>query len=51
MTFSRDELHVITVALMISIDQIGRATDYKDGLEVRDEYLPKLRALLDRFSN
>lgn len=52
MLLHKDELHVLNVALMIAIDQIGRNTDgSKDGERIREEYLPKMRALLDRLSN
>lgn len=50
MVLTPDDRHVLTVALMIAIDQIGRASDYKDGVQIREEYLPKMRTLLDRLS-
>jgi len=52
MLLRRDELHAVTVALMMAINDISTSTgsDPEDQ-RLRDEYLPRWRALLERFSD
>ena len=51
LALSPTDRHVLTVALMIAIEQFDRPwNDYKEMVPLREEYLPKMRALLDRLS-
>jgi len=52
MTFTRDELHTLSWALMVAIMEVARypETDGKAGT-LRAEHMPRMRALLDRFQN
>ena len=51
LALSREDRHILTISLMIAIEQFDRPwNDYKEMVPLREEYLPKMRALLDRLS-